>query len=64
MVGVSPLIIGILGASVIVGRCLQALGLAGNAEAFNRATGIAINWGVLALCALIAIIEFFAPGTF
>ena len=64
MIGVSPLIIGILGASVIVGRCLHALGLAGNAEAFNRATGIAINWGVLALYALIAIIEFFATGTF
>jgi hypothetical protein len=31
----------------------------GDAEPFSRATGIAMNWGGLTLCALIAIVEFF-----
>lgn len=64
MIGVSPIIIGALGIITIIGRGLHALGLMGNAEAFNRATGIAMNWGVLGLASLIGIIEFFAPGTF
>ncbi len=63
MMGVSPIIIGVLGAMLIVARVLHALGLMGNAEAFNRATGIVINWATLGLASLIAIIEFFAPGT-
>lgn len=63
MVGVSPIIVGVLGAIVIVARGLHAIGLMGNAEAFNRATGIAMNWIVLLLCAVIGIVEFFAPGT-
>jgi uncharacterized membrane protein YecN with MAPEG domain len=63
MMGVSPIIVGVLGAMQIVARVLHALGLMGNAEAFNRATGIVINWATLGLASLIAIVEFFAPGT-
>jgi len=43
MVGVSPIIVGVLGAILVIGRGLHAIGLLGNAEAFNRATGIAMN---------------------
>lgn len=63
MVGVSPIIVGVLGVVVIVSRSLHAIGLMGNAEAFNRVTGIAMNWIVLLLCAVIGIVEFIAPGT-
>lgn len=63
MAGVAPIIVGVLGAATIVGRGLHALGLMGNAESFNRATGITINWIVLLLAAIIGIVEFFAPGT-
>jgi uncharacterized membrane protein YecN with MAPEG domain len=64
MVGVSPLIVGVLGAIVIIARGLHAIGLMGNAESFNRATGIVMNWAVLLLAATIGIVEFFAPGSF
>jgi uncharacterized protein len=64
MVGVSPLIVGVLGAIVIIARGLHALGLMGNAESFNRATGIVMNWIVLFLASIIGIVEFFAPGSF
>lgn len=64
MVGVSPLIVGVLGAIVIIGRSLHAIGLMGNAEMFNRATGIVMNWVVLFLASIIGIVEFFAPGSF
>ncbi len=63
MVGVAPIIVAVLGAATVVARGLHALGLMGNAEAFNRATGITINWLVLLLAAIAAIVEFFAPGT-
>lgn len=63
MVGVSPIIVGVLGAIVVIGRGLHAIGLMGNAEAFNRATGIVMNWIVLLLCSIIGIVEFIAPGT-
>ncbi|MGB0570600.1 MAG: MAPEG family protein [Alphaproteobacteria bacterium] len=49
MMGVSPIIIAVLGAMLIIARCLHALGLMGNAESFNRATGIVINWATLGL---------------
>lgn len=64
MAGVAPIIIGVLGIAVIIARALHALGLMGNAESFNRATGIVINWVVLALASVIGIVEFFAPGSF
>lgn len=63
MMGVSPVIIAVLGAMLIIGRALHALGLMGNAESFNRATGIVINWATLGLASIIGIVEFFAPGT-
>jgi uncharacterized membrane protein YecN with MAPEG domain len=61
--GVSPIIIGVLGAVLIIARALHALGLMGNAESFNRATGIVINWATLGLASIIGIVEFFFPGT-
>lgn len=64
MVGVSPIIVGVLGAIVVIARSLHAIGLMGNAESFNRATGIALNWLVLLLASIIGIVEFFAPGSF
>lgn len=64
MVGVHPIIVGVLGATVLIARSLHAIGLMGNAEGFNRATGIAMNWIVLLLAAIIGITEFFAPGSF
>lgn len=64
MVGVTPIIVGVLGAIVIIARGLHAIGLMGNAEPFNRATGIVMNWVVLFLAAIIGIVEFFAPGSF
>ena len=64
MVGVSPIIVGVLGAIVVIARSLHAIGLMGNAENFNRATGIALNWLVLLLASIIGIVEFFAPGSF
>lgn len=63
MMGVTPIIIGVLGAMLIIGRGLHALGLMGNAESFNRATGIVITWATLGLASVIAILEFFTPGT-
>ena len=63
MMGVSPVIIAVLGAMLIIGRALHALGLMGNAESFNRATGIVINWAALGLASIIGIVEFFAPGS-
>ena len=63
MMGVSPIIIALLGIMLIVARGLHALGLMGSAEAFNRATGIVINWATLGLASLIGIVEFFYPGT-
>jgi len=64
MVGVHPIIVGVLGAVILIGRGLHAIGLMGNAEVYNRAAGIAMNWIVLLLAAIIGIIEFFAPGSF
>ncbi|MEP4379973.1 MAG: MAPEG family protein [Alphaproteobacteria bacterium] len=64
MSGVSPFIIGALGAALLVGRGLHGLGLMGNAEAFNRVTGITMHWIVLALAVIIAVVQFFAPGSF
>lgn len=63
MMGVSPIIIGVLGIMLIIARALHALGLMGNAESFNRATGIVINWATLGLASIIGIVEFFYPGT-
>jgi len=64
MVGVHPIIVGVLGLIVVIARSLHAIGLMGNAESFNRATGIAMNWIVLLLASIIGIVEFFAPGSF
>lgn len=64
MAGVSPIIIIVLGLTLLVGRILHAMGLMGKAEAFNRVTGTVMTWLVLLAAALIAIIEYFAPGTF
>lgn len=64
MVGVHPIIVGVLGAIVVIARSLHAIGLMGNAESFNRATGIAMNWIVLLFGSIIGIVEFFAPGSF
>ena len=64
MVGVHPIIVGVLGAIVVIARSLHAIGLMGNAESFNRAAGIAMNWIVLLLASIIGITEFFAPGSF
>lgn len=64
MVGVHPIIVGVLGAVVLIARGLHAIGLMGNAEVFNRVTGITMNWIVLLLAAIIGIVEFFAPGSF
>lgn len=63
MMGVSPIIIALLGAMLIIARILHAVGLMGSAEAFNRATGIVINWATLGLASIIGIVEFFEPGT-
>jgi hypothetical protein len=63
MMGVSPVIIAVLGAMLIIARVLLALGLMGNAESFNRATGIVINWAIIGLASVIGIVKFFAPGT-
>ncbi len=63
MMGVSPIIIAVLGAMLIIARVLHAVGLMGNAESFNRATGIVINWATLGLASIIGIVEFFATGT-
>ncbi|MGB0570602.1 MAG: MAPEG family protein [Alphaproteobacteria bacterium] len=64
MVGVQPVIVGVLGAIVLISRSLHAIGLMGNAESFNRASGIAMNWIALLLASIIGIVEFFAPGSF
>ena len=64
MAGVHPIIIMVLGATLIVARLLHALGLMGQAEAFNRVTGTVMTWLVLLFAAVIAIIEYVAPGTF
>ena len=64
MVGVSALIIFVLGAAMLVGRLLHAVGLMGNAEMFNRVTGMVITWGVLGIAAIIGIIEYVSPGSF
>jgi len=48
----------------VIARSLHAIGLMGNAESFNRAAGIAMNWIVLLLASIIGITEFFAPGSF
>ena len=64
MVGVHPIIVGVLGAIVVIARSLHAIGLMGNAESFNRAAGLAMNWIVLLLASIIGITEFFAPGRF
>ena len=64
MVGVSALLIFVLGAAMLVGRLLHAVGLMGNAEMFNRVTGMVITWGVLGIAAIIGIIEYVSPGSF
>lgn len=64
MVGVNALLVTVLGIVLIIGRGLHALGLMGNAEVFNRAAGMVLTWAVMAIAAVIAVIEYFAPGTF
>ncbi|MBO6783183.1 MAG: MAPEG family protein [Alphaproteobacteria bacterium] len=62
MVGVAPIIVFVLGAAMLVGRLIHSIGLMGNAEMFNRVTGMVITWLVLGVSALIGIVEYFAPG--
>jgi hypothetical protein len=64
MVGVHPIIVDVLEAVMVITRSLHAIGLMGNAESFNRAAGIAMNWIVLLLASIIGIVEFFALGSF
>ena len=44
-----------LGIVLVIGRLLHWLGLAGNAEAFNRVTGMVMTWGVIAISSIMAI---------
>jgi hypothetical protein len=55
MLHASELTIFVLGAVLLAGRLLHWLGLSGNAEAFNRVTGMIMTWGVIIIASLFAI---------
>ena len=59
MLHASGLAIFALGIILVIGRLLHWLGLSGNAEAFNRVTGMIMTWGVIAIASVLAIWLYF-----
>lgn len=55
MLHASSLAIFVLGGVLVIGRLLHWIGLSGNAEAFNRVTGMVMTWGVIAVASIMAI---------
>ena len=58
----SVLAIFVLGSVLVIGRLLHWLGLSGNAEAFNRVTGMIMTWGVIAIASVLAIWLYISNG--
>jgi hypothetical protein len=55
MLHATSLAIFVLGIVLVIGRLLHWLGLSGNAEPFNRVTGMVMTWGVIAVASVMAI---------
>ena len=55
MLHATSLVIFVLGIVLVIGRMLHWLGLSGNAEPFNRVTGMVMTWGVIGIASIMAI---------